>query len=158
VKPAARITGALAATVLGTGYAPLAPGTAGSIVAAAVYWLVWSASPWWLVLVLAVPVLLLSLWGCIAGYRLWGDDPSRVVADEFAGCWVACLAAPRHWGLAGVAAALVLFRIFDILKPWPVCRLDRLGTPAGILLDDLAAGLMAAALLGLGYLLGGRLL
>jgi len=92
------------------------------------------------------------MWGCKEGYRLWGDDPSRVNVDEFAGCWIACLAVPSSWGVPGIASALVIFRLFDILKPWPVSYFDRMKTPAGILLDDVAAGILSAILIGLGVI------
>ncbi len=137
-----RFAGAALATCLGTGYSRVAPGTVGSIIAAAVFAL---AGRWRLLLL--APVIPLAWLGCHAGRELWGKDPSRVNADEFAGCWIACLAAPPGWGLYGIGCALLLFRILDILKPWPVSALDRLDSSFGILADDVAAGLMAAAVL-----------
>jgi phosphatidylglycerophosphatase A len=154
MKPALRIPGIITATVFGTGYAPIAPGTAGSLVAALLFLLSRSSLPWWLPLALLAPVTALAYWGCYVGFRLWGDDPSRVNADEFAGCWLACLAVPCSWGAAGICAAFLLFRLFDIIKPWPVSIFDRMKTPAGILLDDLAAGLLTAALIGIGVVAG----
>ena len=77
----------------------------------------------------------------------WGKDPSRVVADEFAGCWIACMGAPEVWGISGFAAAFVLFRVFDIFKPWPVSLFDRMESAEGILLDDIAAGIISAVVL-----------
>lgn len=135
------IAGQVVATVLGAGFSPVAPGTAGSLVSATLFFLAGPGST--AVLVLLVPVLLLGYWGCMEGRREWGPDPSRVVADEFAGCWLACLGVPAGWGIPGVAAAFVLFRLFDILKPWPVSYFDRQDTPLGILMDDLAAGFLA---------------
>jgi phosphatidylglycerophosphatase A len=77
-------------------------------------------------------------------------DPGFVVIDEAAGTWTALLAAclPVPWlassgwhaRLPAAVAALVLFRVFDIWKPWPVSALDRMHGGAGIMLDDLAAG------------------
>ncbi len=157
MKPGIRIPGAAVATVLGSGYSPLAPGTVGSIVAAVVYWAVRSTFPPWVAHLLIIPIIPLALWGCSVGFRLWGDDPSRVNVDEFAGCWIACMAVPAAWGITGIAASLAVFRLFDILKPWPVSLFDRMKTPAGILLDDLAAGLMSAALTGIGVLIGARI-
>ena len=153
MKSGRSIPGILTATVLGSGYSPVAPGTAGSIVSAAAFVAVRSCTPPWLVFALLPPVVLAALWGCRAGYAMWGHDPSRVNVDEFAGCWIACLAVPVSWGIAGIAAGLVLFRLFDILKPWPVSRLDWMKTPAGILLDDVAAGLLSALLIAIGVLL-----
>lgn len=86
-------------------------------------------------------------------------DPGFVVIDEAAGTWTALLAAcwPFAFGLANVStvlwtvaswkagiAALLLFRVFDIWKPWPVSALDRMHGGAGIMLDDIAAGIYAA--------------
>jgi len=140
--PGRFFTGAVAAT-LWTGYFPWGPGTVGSIVACALF--LWC--PPWLRLPLLPGILLVSWAGCSAGKSLWGKDPSRVTIDEVAGCWIACLAAPSHWGLWGIAAAFLLFRVFDIAKPWPVKALDLIDSGLGILLDDVAAGLMAAAVL-----------
>jgi phosphatidylglycerophosphatase A len=134
--------GKAVATVLGAGYCPVAPGTAGSLVAAglAVVLLPGPIVGWSICLL----SLILGYWGCSVGWNSWGSDPSRVVIDEFAGCWIACMAAPGNWGLAGYAAAFLLFRVFDIWKPWPVSFFDRMDSPLGILLDDVAAGVLSA--------------
>ncbi|MFO8183129.1 MAG: phosphatidylglycerophosphatase A [Candidatus Aegiribacteria sp.] len=150
VFPAA---GRLVATVLGAGYFPLAPGTAGSMVSAALFVVVRPDGI--LVWGLCALFLVLGYWGCLAGRNSWGADPSRVVIDEFAGCWIACMAVPAGWGIPGVAAAFVLFRVFDIFKPWPVSRFDEMDSAAGILLDDVAAGVMAAGSVLAGSLLHG---
>jgi len=143
VKKFLRFTGAALATTLGTGYFPLGPGTVGSLVAAVLF----IFCPETLRLSIT-PALILAAWaGCEAGRKFWGKDPSRVTIDEVAGCWIACLAAPSGWGYLGIAAAFLLFRIFDIAKPWPINRLDRIESGLGILLDDLAAGAMAAGIL-----------
>ena len=134
--------GAALATTLGTGFFPWGPGTVGSIIAAAAFYFS-PVNPY-----LLLPLILLLGWiGCEVGRKLWGEDPSIVTIDEVAGTWIACLAATPAWGIKGILAALVLFRIFDIAKPWPVNKLDEMKNGIGILLDDIAAGLMAAALL-----------
>ncbi|MCK4807939.1 MAG: phosphatidylglycerophosphatase A, partial [Candidatus Aegiribacteria sp.] len=92
-----------------------------------------------------------------AGRKKWGEDPSKVVIDEFVGCWISCLAVPSGWGIVGIAVAFVLFRIFDIFKPWPVSFFDRMKSAAGILLDDVAAGIMAALVILLGSVIHGAL-
>jgi phosphatidylglycerophosphatase A len=153
-----KVAGALLtilATGFGTGYSPLAPGTAGSILSAAVFTAIafLPGSPSWLRPAIGVLLVPAAFAGSARGERLWGHDPSRVTIDEVLGCWIACLLAP--WSPAWTLAALALFRFFDILKPWPVCRLDRMGGPAGIVLDDVAAGILAGALaLAGGVLLG----
>ena len=138
-----RFIGGAAATTFWTGYFPLGPGTVGSIASSAVFYF----CPAHIRFPLLPGILLLAWAGCEAGKRLWGKDPSRVTIDEFAGCWIACLAAPPGWGFWGVFTAFVLFRIFDIAKPWPVNALDRIESGLGILLDDVAAGIMAAAVI-----------
>lgn len=153
MKESVSAAGRLLATVFGTGYFPLAPGTAGSLISAALFVIVrpdgilaWG---------LCALFLLLGYWGCLAGRSIWGGDPSKVVIDEFAGCWIACMAVPAGWGIPGVGAAFVLFRVFDIFKPWPVSRFDEMDSAAGILLDDVAAGVMAAGVVLAGSLAHG---
>lgn len=137
--------GIVVSTVFWVGYIPVAPGTAGSLVSAGLYLVLQPGGllPW----VLCAFFLVLGYWGSYAGRKKWGGDPSRVVIDEFAGCWISCLAVPSDWGIAGIAAAFVLFRIFDIFKPWPVSVFDRMKSAAGILLDDVAAGIIAALII-----------
>lgn len=134
----------IVASGFGTGYSPFAPGTAGSILAAALFYLVRSGmgtEAVWVVL----PVLVgLAFWSCRVTEPHWGHDSSRMTVDEMAGCWVACLSSPVAWGLWGLAGSMVLFRLLDILKPWPVSYLDELDRPAAVVLDDLAAGALAA--------------
>lgn len=146
---AIRFLGGALASTLGTGFFPWGPGTVGSIIAAFGFYYS-PVNP----LVLLPFVLLLGWIGCEAGRKLWGEDPSIVTIDEVAGTWIACLAAPSAWGIWGILAALVLFRIFDISKPWPVNKLDEMKNGIGILLDDVAAGLMAAGVLYIAYLIG----
>jgi len=141
VKRPDRVAGRWVAMVLGAGLVPLAPGTAGSVISAGIFLLVRTGNG--LPRLLLAPILLLGYWGCFEGRKAWGDDPSRVVIDEFAGCWVACLGAPVEWGVWGVLAALALFRVFDIFKPWPVSRFDSMDSSLGILLDDVAAGFLS---------------
>jgi phosphatidylglycerophosphatase A len=77
------------------------------------------------------------------------EDPQFVVVDEVAGQWIALIGARPDWAHALVA--LALFRLFDIWKPWPVRRLEQLPGGWGIMLDDVAAGLLA---LGVGLAVG----
>ena len=77
-----------------------------------------------------------------------GHDPGEIVIDEVAGQWLACLFLPPEIWL--YALAFVLFRMFDIFKPWPVDHLDKHGTGGlGIMQDDMAAGLYALLILQL---------
>lgn len=131
-------------TGFGAGYAPRAPGTAGSLVglgaglvlAAAPFGTAGAAAITALVCIAGVPI-------CASAARSLGDpDPPAVVWDEIAGMLVALLALPSGW--YWWAAAFVLFRVFDVLKPWPIGWLERrVRGGAGIMLDDLAAGAFA---------------
>ncbi len=147
--------GTVISTVFGAGYFPIAPGTAGSLISAGLFHALRPTvvSTW----ILCFGFLVIGYWGCCAGRKKWGEDPQKVVIDEFVGCWIACMAVPADWGIVGIAAAFILFRIFDIFKPWPVSFFDRMKSAAGILLDDVAAGIMAAVVILLGSVIHGIL-
>jgi len=129
----------------GAGYAPVAPGTVGSAVAALLG--AWAMQgPGWL-----LPVLILASaaggWLAIRKAVLeHHEDPGWVVIDEVAGQWIALLGL-AHFSWPGVAAAFLLFRLFDIWKPGPVGWADRQGGGTAIMMDDLIAGAMAACVL-----------
>ncbi len=133
----------------GTGLAPKAPGTVGSLVGilfgVAVLPLDFAVQ-----LAIGVVLTLAGFWLCGESARRIGvHDHPGIVWDEIAALYLVLLVVPPSapWW----AAAFVLFRIFDIWKPWPIRDLDhRLHGGAGIMLDDLAAGLYAALLLVLG--------
>ncbi len=139
----------LLATWFGSGYAPKAPGTVGSVFALPVGWLiadqggaVWLGSG--VVLVTFVGVWVANAYMAQAGEH----DPGPVVIDEVAGQWLAML--PMAAGLTwqAVLAAFVLFRLFDIWKPWPISLADRsIAGGFGVMFDDILAGFAAAACL-----------
>lgn len=127
----------------GSGYAPVAAGTAGSAAAvvtgAALLWI----SP----LLLAAAALLATFGGYLAVERAHVDgDPGWVVIDEFAGQWITMLALATP-SLPGVIVAFVLFRFFDITKLGPVGWADRKHGTFGIMADDVIAGIIAAVIL-----------
>ena len=135
----------------GCGHVPIAPGTAGTLGAIPLYLLV---RPLGLAAVAATAlvVTLVGLWASgIVERRLGTKDPQIVCIDEVAGVFVTWLAAPPTW--KGLIVGVVLFRIFDQWKPWPARAAERLGGGAGVMLDDVAAGVWGAALLGVGRLL-----
>ena len=127
----------------GSGFSPVAPGTAGSLTALAIgaglFWL----SPW----VLAGGALAASVGGvwAVRASQAKGD-PGWIVIDEFAGQWIAMLGLGALTPM-GLLAAFGLFRLFDIWKPGPVGWADRWHTPAGVVADDVIAGAMAAGIL-----------
>jgi len=130
----------------GCGHVPVAPGTAGTLGAIPLYLLV---RPLGLAAVAATAlvVTLVGLWASgIVERRLGTKDPQIVCIDEVAGVFVTWLAAPPTW--KGLIVGVVLFRIFDQWKPWPARAAERLGGGAGVMLDDVVAGVWGAALLG----------
>jgi phosphatidylglycerophosphatase A len=127
----------------GSGFVPVAAGTAGSLAALLSGALLLALSPW----AVAVAALLATAGGyaAIRRARVQGD-PGWVVIDEFAGQWITMLALSRP-SLNGLVAAFVLFRLLDIAKPGPVGWADRQHGAFGIMADDVIAGTIAAGLL-----------
>ncbi len=150
-------------TFFGLGHAPVAPGTFGTLgglgLAACVGW-TWPQAYFWL-----LPVLVLVLSGVGIALGRWAEnrfgkkDPGPFVLDEVAGYLVAA-----WWpvfppgGLLHLGVAFLLFRITDIVKPWPGRRLESLPRGWGIVLDDLAAGVWALALLAILHMVSPDLL
>ncbi|WP_428267462.1 phosphatidylglycerophosphatase A family protein [Haliangium sp.] len=135
------------ATAGGAGYAPVAPGTFGTAVAVPLVWLTggWS---WWAFLVLTAAVTVVGVWAAERADRSWGThDSGRIVIDEVAGYMVTMMAVARaDWLLLGLGFAV--FRVLDITKPPPVRAIDRkLGGGLGVVLDDVAAGVLGCAVM-----------
>jgi phosphatidylglycerophosphatase A len=132
------------ATGFGSGLAPRAPGTFGSL-AALIPWLALRELPLVSYLVALAVAFAIGVWACEwTMRRLAVHDPGLVVWDEFVGLWIALIAVPAHWGF--VVAGFVLFRLFDILKPWPIGWADRsIKGGFGTMVDDALAGLCALA-------------
>lgn len=134
------------ATVLYSGRAPIAPGTAGSAVTAAAWYFFGSDLTWWAWIVLLTAVTAVAVITAGAEARALGrDDPGPVVIDEAAGFLFTVAFLPH--GLWMTLAAFVLFRILDIIKPPPARQLEALHGGWGIVLDDVAAGIMGNLLL-----------
>ena len=142
------------ATFFGIGYLKPGPGTYGSIAAV----LLWAAYAWLahpsaltLLVALLIGIALTLIFGVPAATMVerqsGGHDPQFVVIDEVIGQWIALLFCPVDWRHALIA--LVLFRLFDITKPFPVRRLERLPGGWGIVFDDVAAGLYALGIASL---------
>ena len=132
----------------GTGLAPVAPGTFGSLPGVLLFWLTLDFGLY-VQLGVAVALAVTGIWICGESARRIGvHDHGGIVWDEIAGMYLTLLAAPAT--LPGWLLAFVLFRAADIVKPWPIRDLDhRLGGGVGIMLDDLVAALYAAVVLGL---------
>ncbi|MBA3354645.1 MAG: phosphatidylglycerophosphatase A [Pyrinomonadaceae bacterium] len=159
---------ALALGTCGVGYLPIAPGTWGSIVGVGIYLLLQYSAfrfiqlffpqnsfvrflPWPIFmaaqLVLITLITLVGIWAASRTEKLLGrKDPGKVVIDEVAGQLIALLPlVPRHDpGWMSILAAFLLFRLFDIIKPYPARRLEGLESGLGIMADDIVAGAYAA--------------
>jgi phosphatidylglycerophosphatase A len=158
-SPAARKTlwAWTVATFFGAGFGRPGPGTWGSVAAvllwAAYAWSISSAPGALLVALLAVIALALVLGipaATIVERESGRHDPSFVVVDEAVGQWIALIGSQANWRHALIA--LILFRLFDITKPFPLRRLEKLPAGWGIVLDDVGAGLYALGVASLLHL------
>ena len=164
---------ALAIATCGVGYFPIAPGTMGSLVGVGIYFLLaegtlrlWfalggSAFKWdlwassflllWSLPFFTIVVSLVGIWAASRAERLMGrKDPSQVVIDEVAGQLVTFLFVPAMYlHPLGILIGFILFRAFDIIKPYPIRRVESLHGGLGIVGDDIVAGLYAGAVLAL---------
>jgi phosphatidylglycerophosphatase A len=137
---------------LGSGLAPVAQGTFGSL-AAILPWLALRTLALPLYLLVLVLAFALGVWACdVAGRALGVDDHRSLVWDEFVGQWLALLPlllVPAPWWT--IAVGFALFRLFDVWKPWPIGWLDRhLKGGLGVMADDAVAGALAGAVLAAG--------
>lgn len=132
-------------TWFGAGLAPKAPGTAGTLASLPLVLIVKCFGSFYEALVLFALVFL-AIWAADRSYRLLGrDDPPEVVIDEVAGYLLALFLLPASW--LTLSLGFFLFRLFDIWKPFPIKRLEAIKGGAGIVLDDLVAGLYANLLI-----------
>ncbi len=130
-------------TWFGSGRAPVASGTFGSLAALPFAWAImfFGGRPY--LLAAAVIVYFIGVWSADVIMRETNtEDPGQIVIDEVVGQWLALLATPLD--PFGYAIGFLLFRFFDILKPWPACWADsKLHSATGVMLDDVFAGLYA---------------
>lgn len=137
----------LLATGLGSGLSPIIPGTMGSLIALPIwYFLLYPIlQPWyWLVIILS---FLIGVFLCsnVSNY-LKESDPGRIVWDEFVGMWIT-LSFLNTVNLTWIILAFMLFRIFDMWKPWPISWCDKnIKGGLGIMLDDVVAGVVSGIL------------
>lgn len=131
---------------LGSGLSPWAPGTMGTLVAVPFALLLKSLDPLWF---WAILVLMFGVGTALCGRvsnRLGVHDHGGIVWDEMVGYWLAAALVPVQW--QWLLAAFVLFRFFDIFKPWPIRQLDKkVSGGFGIMIDDIVAGLYTLVLL-----------
>ena len=134
----------------GSGLSPKAPGTMGTLAAIPLWWLL-AQLPLtsYLIVVSIAAVVGIAICGRAAD-QMGVHDHGGIVWDEFVGFWIAMAALPITW--QSVILGFVLFRVFDIFKPWPISWLDkRVSGGFGIMIDDVIAGLAAAVVI---YFLG----
>ena len=133
----------------GSGLAPVAQGTVGSL-AAILPWLLLRQFSWPLNVLVIVAGFAVGVWACeVAGRKLGVDDHRSLVWDEFIGQWIALLPAllAPWWA---IVVGFALFRLFDVWKPWPIRYLDQhLKGGLGVMVDDVVAGVFAAIVLKL---------
>lgn len=133
------------ATLSGVGRVPVAPGTAASVVALILAWPMYLWGGRVSILIAGLAAAGLGIWASDRYVRDTGrTDPSECVIDELAGQWIACAFVP--FSAAGFIVVFLLFRFFDMIKPWPISALERLPGGYGIMADDLGAGIVAGLL------------
>jgi phosphatidylglycerophosphatase A len=133
-----------------SGFSPGAPGTAGSVIGVALFWFLYPLSfPLYVLTVTAF--IFLSIWCAARASAIFQKkDPSQVVIDEIAGYLVTMAALPPTWGY--MIAGFILFRIMDIVKPYPIRWIDQnVAGGYGIVLDDVLAGVYANIILQIGH-------
>lgn len=131
----------IVATGFGAGYSPIAPGTAGSLVGLALFWPL-SRLPGEAQAVALAAVFFAGVAASTdLARRLGAHDPGLVVVDEVAGMWASLLLVP--WSAGSAIVGFLLFRVMDVVKPYPARALESLPRGWGIMADDLMAGLYA---------------
>jgi phosphatidylglycerophosphatase A len=126
----------------GSGLSPFAPGTLGTLMAVPLY-LAMSKLPLTAYLLITLVVCIVGVWICgRSSEKLGVHDHSGIVWDEFAGYFITMILAPPSW--LWIVIGFVLFRLFDIWKPWPISFLDKkVDGGLGIMIDDVVAGIFA---------------
>ena len=135
----------LIATVCGIGYVRPAPGTVASLIALPISWMIAFYAGRFVLLAASILVLAVGTWASeLYSASTRTADPSECVIDEVAGQWITCAFAPVS--IPAYVLAFVLFRAFDIAKPWPISRFEALHGGLGIMSDDVVAALIAGAI------------
>jgi phosphatidylglycerophosphatase A len=134
------------ASGLFSGFSPVASGTVGSAVGLAFYYIP-GFEHWYFLLPASLIVLALGIKASDAMEKVYGQDPSEVTIDEVLGMWVSLLFLPKAWPVAMLA--FFVFRILDIVKPFPARRFDNLHGGAGVMLDDVVSAIYTNLLLQL---------
>ena len=139
------------ATAGGAGFAPKAPGTAGSVVGVIIYLLLDRGGGSAYYPHAIIFFFIIGIWASTRVEHLWGHDAQRIVIDEVIGQMITFGMAAGRYSLSALYVVLGfgLFRLFDIVKPFPIRHLERFKGGFGVILDDVGAGLYALAVLTL---------
>jgi phosphatidylglycerophosphatase A len=127
----------IVATGFGVGYTPYVPGTAGSLAALLLFILLPFEDITWLII--SVGIFFIGIWASDVVEKDKGKDPGLVVIDEYVGQWVALLFLPRTLWI--FIAGFLIFRLLDIIKPFPAAEMEEIEGGKGIMLDDIIAGI-----------------
>ncbi|OUS23284.1 phosphatidylglycerophosphatase A [Thalassotalea sp. 42_200_T64] len=132
----------------GSGLSPKAPGTMGTLAAIPLF-LLCAQLPFYAFIAITILISIVGIWICDKASKDAGvHDHGAIVWDEIAGFFITMIAIPVSW--QSIIVGFILFRIFDILKPWPISIADKQVTGGfGIMLDDIIAGILACALMHL---------
>jgi len=134
------------ATCLGIGYIGKGAGTVAAIATCIGWYFAWAGGCHSLLaIIIPIIITLLGVWSSTVVSKEWGKDPSRVVIDEMAGMCITLISLPPN--LAYLCAGLILFRFFDIAKPFFIRRMEKFPGGWGIMLDDVLAGIYSNLLL-----------
>ncbi len=147
------------ATGFGSGFTPIAPGTAGAalgcLLLGAYQYFVGQTATNSFQISFIVLIIVTTVIGAISTHQLepeWGEDPSKVVVDEIIGVWISLLFVPLSW--QNILIGFVLFRLFDIYKPLGIRKLEAIPKGWGVMLDDVLAGIYANLVLQIYLYLG----
>lgn len=137
-------------TGFGSGYSPIAPGTAGSIVGCVMFYVLNLLFPTYFpgfgkdsiyFITLIALFLIIGVKASCFLEKEWGEDPQKIVIDEIVGVWVALLFVP--YSHVNLLLAFILFRLFDIFKPLGIRKFEKMNKGWGVMMDDVVAGVYA---------------
>lgn len=138
------------ASGFGSGFSPIAPGTAGALLATIIWWILASIlSGTSLLLITLLLIIFFTITGIYTTNSvetIWGKDPSRVVIDEMVGVWIPLLAV-NETNIWYTLTAFLLFRLFDIFKPFGIRKMEQLKGGLGVMMDDILAGVYSLILI-----------
>lgn len=131
-----------------SGLVPFAPGTFGSIAALPFAWLIVEYTGKLGLANATLVIFIIGLWASKTYMAETGKtDPGEVVIDEVVGQWLVCLVIVDNNHMGQYFLALLAFRVFDIMKPWPISIFDKRHDAMGVMMDDVVAGILGAAVL-----------